>query len=197
LSKLYDVSGAKTNMFCDMWVEIGEPLEFDTGFIHEIVQYLADEGLIDNHFSGPHPHIGITHKGIREVEQARSNPDQPTPHFPAQTVIYNSGTITNSPIQQASRHAVQNFRINAGHVDDIRQFLTELHDKIEQLHLAPGDRNDLEAEVMTIEAQMQSSKPRRSTIQASMESIVKILEGASGNVLATLLIEMARVIVGA
>jgi hypothetical protein len=30
-----------------------------------------------------------------------------------------------------------------------------------------------------------------------MESIVKILEGASGNVLATLLIEMARVIVGA
>jgi hypothetical protein len=82
-------------------------------------------------------------------------------------------------------------------VDDIRQFLTELHDKIEQLHLAPGDRNDLEAEVMTIEAQMQSSKPRRSTIQASMESIVKILEGASGNVLATLLIEMARVIVGA
>ena len=76
-------------------------------------------------------------------------------------------------------------------MDNLLQLLIKLKEGVEQLELAPRDRQDIEAEISTFESQMKSSRPRISTLRDSTQGIKTILQGASGNALGTLLIRIA------
>ncbi len=96
LYKLYELSDGDERYFRDMY-EIGKELNYDEKLVYLITQYLGRENLIKNVGSSK---IGITHWGIREVEDAVSYPNEDTEHFPGN--IISIGTMIHSQIQQSS-----------------------------------------------------------------------------------------------
>ncbi len=192
LDALYELSGADEHKYFSMW-EIGEGLEFDRDHTSRIVQYLHGEGLLEHRAIGGI--IGITHYGIKEVEEAKSAPDQPTYHFPAVNVI-NVGSMVNSAIQQASPHATQVLQVDDTRTDEILEVVDQVKSALDRLGLRPANRTDLEAEIGTVESQMKSSRPKVPVLRESLASMRAILESAGGGALATGLVKMIATILG-
>ena len=105
LKKLYDKSDGDTLKICDIY-SLGETLGFDKKTNDKITQYLIHEGLIKWELKGA---VSITHAGLCEVEEALSNPDKSTEHFPPVNIISigSIGQMISSQIQQAGDLATQ------------------------------------------------------------------------------------------
>jgi len=102
LHRLYELTGGNELEWLNLY-DIGEELGFDRKLTKTIVQYLDREGLIK--VIGDQGGIaGISHWGVREVEEALSNPDTPTSRFPPVNII-STGQMISSQIQQASPEA--------------------------------------------------------------------------------------------
>ncbi|MGR3309885.1 MAG: hypothetical protein ACUZ77_03840 [Candidatus Brocadiales bacterium] len=181
LKKLYEMTeGDRYKSFVKY--QIGEGLDFDKELTDKITQYLNGEELINFPVIGGY--VAISHEGIREVEEALSNPDEPTSHFPPINIIY-VGTMTNSQIQLNSPEATQIVTIDGDKLEELKDLIQSLRESINQLNLQPQQKSDFQAEIQTIEAQTSSSKPKASSITECLGSIRRILEGATGSVLAS------------
>jgi hypothetical protein len=149
-------------------------------------EYLVGEGLIEwAYFGGG---IAITHRGIKEVELALSQPDRPTEHFSPAINVIHIGQMT-SQIQQGTVGSVQNQQVQSVGEADI----TELARFVEEVKRARGDLPggadagaDLDAQLATIEAQMRSPKPHRAVLKAAGGVLLEILKSASGSTAAEL-----------
>ena len=192
LNALYELSGADEHKYFSMW-EIGKSLKLDRDQTSRITQYLYGEGMMEYRALGGI--IGITHYGIREVEEAKSIPDQPTYHFPAVNVI-NIGSMVNSAIQQASPDATQALQAGDTRTDGILEVVDQVKGVLDRLGLRPAERTDLEAEIGTVQFQMKSSRPKVPILRESLASMRSILEGASGGALAAGLVKMIAKILG-
>ena len=82
--------------------------------------------------------ISITHYGIKEVEDAKASPAQPTHHFPAVNVI-NVGSMVNSAIQQASPDALQTIQPGDSRSGEIIEVLNQVRSALDNLGLRPSD----------------------------------------------------------
>ena len=186
LCACYEESGADQYKVLRTYTMAGDRA-FEHKLTDKIVRYLEQEELVE--VSGRGDQICITHKGIREVEQALSKPDVPTEHFPAGFAIY-AGHITHSQIQQASPGATQ-ASFEERKYEQLEEVIQLLKDSIEQvvdeLALEAQERSDLEAQIRTIEAQMSSPHPRARSISESLRSVRAIVEGAIGGAAGSLL----------
>jgi hypothetical protein len=99
-------------------------------------------------------------------------------------VTNNIGSMQNSQLQQDSAGASQTQNIALPSVD-ISSFIEELKASLNDLGLNSDDTAELEAEVLTIEHQLASPKPKNIIIGESLKSARSILEGITGSVLAT------------
>lgn len=185
LHRLWDVSGADEHKQANMFT-IGQDLGFDEAKTRRVIQYLRGEGLARNRELGGG--VGISHDGIQEVEEALSQPEQPTHFFPPAVSIISIGMMSNSTIQQASPGAVQDVDFEVAEVHEIRAVVQEVKLKLDELELEIDERRQAEAEVATIEAQLGSPKPRRTSISESLTSLRGILEGAAAAVVAAPLV---------
>src|SRR5215204_5698821 len=79
--------------------KIAEEMGLEKNEAELIVDYLEGEGLLKTHSDGWEL-ISITHRGILEVEQALSEPSQPTEHFPPVINFINVDQMHNSQILQ-------------------------------------------------------------------------------------------------
>lgn len=180
LHRLWDVTEGDEYK-CPNMFAIGNALGFDRQKTERVYQYLNGEGLAESKALGGV--IGITHDGIREVENALSQPEEPTHYFPAVNVI-SIGSMSKSTIQQASPGAVQQVKLEEAEVQETRALVQEIKSQLDQFELSPEDRQQVEAEVSTIEAQLGSPKPRRTAIAECLASLRTILERAAAGVLA-------------
>ena len=80
LRRLYEHTGGDTAAMISMWA-IGRELGLSEEETRRVVQYLVDENLAKYRAIGGW--IGITHRGVKEVEATLQEPGQPTHHFPA------------------------------------------------------------------------------------------------------------------
>jgi len=190
LHKLYGLTGGDESKWFRVF-QIGEELGFDSNLTANIARYLGGEGLIVVHktFTGdPNNNlIGISHEGIREVEGAVSDPGTPTYHFQSGNTIY-VGQMTGSQIQQASPEATQVVAIGEDRYEELKEIIQSLKDSIDQLGIEPQQKDDLQAEIRTMDAQMSSSKPKAAIITECLSSIRVIIEGATGSLLASSLL---------
>jgi hypothetical protein len=184
LNKLYKLTGGDEFKWFNMF-QIGKELGFDNALTENIAQYLRDEGLIE--FRALGGIIGISHQGVREIEKAFSNPDIPTSHFPPINIIA-IGQMISSQIQQASPEATQVGTINEDRYEELKKVIQSLKESIDKLDLDWQHKSDIQAEIQTIEAQMSSSKPKVTIITECLGSIRRILEGATGSMLASSLL---------
>ncbi|SDP94698.1 hypothetical protein SAMN05428975_3976 [Mucilaginibacter sp. OK268] len=96
LNYLYEQAGGSLNAVYDM-EELGNELGFEYNLMRNVVDYLMNEGLIEPHGLGGT--IRLSHKGVKEVEQANESPDEATEHF-GPIITYNihssgEGNIVN------------------------------------------------------------------------------------------------------
>jgi len=187
--RLYELTGGDEFKLFNMF-QIGEELGFNRDLTANIARDLRGEGLIVVHSTSVGDRnnlIGISHDGIREVEEAVSNPDTPTPRFPPGNTIYINQMI-NSQIQQASPEATQVPVIGEDKYEELKEIIQSLKDSIDQLGIKPQQKADLQAEIQKIEAQMSSSKPKARIITECLGSIRRIIEGATSSVFASILL---------
>jgi hypothetical protein len=166
--------------------EVGKELGFDRDQSLSIVEYLVGEHLVTYVTMGPT--VSLTHLGVREVERALSNPDQPTHFFPPVVNIMHVHTMVNSQVQQGSHGSTQNVSITQSQVADLRSFVNELKQRLPELHLSAHARSVAEADIGTIEAQLASPTPKRGILKESLASVRTIMEGAAGSLVASDLI---------
>jgi hypothetical protein len=196
LYRLYQLSGGDEFSLVDMY-QIGRGLGFDRKLTEKIVWHLHQEGLIGE-MTAYGGGIGISHQGIYEVEEALSKPNKPTHHFPALNIISigSIGQMIGSPIQQASPGVEQVITINEHKYEELQKVMQSLRGFIDNLGLSLQQKSDLKAEIQTIEGQMTSSKPKSLVMTQCLDSIRNILEGAAGNVLASVLLSKIGSLIG-
>ena len=192
LNSVYELTDGSQFSFVNMY-EVGKKLGFDKTLVNDISQYLVEEGLIE--YQTLDGFISITHYGIREVEEALSNPDKPTTYFPPVNIIQVE-QMTNSQILQSSPGAVQAITFAQGKYDKLKEMLQVLKESMDQLNLKAQQKSDLQADIQTIEAQMLSSKPKATIITESLGSIRRILEGAVGSAIASSLLSKILALLG-
>ena len=179
LELAYNKSGGSSFKHLNMW-ELGSELGFNRDEIGTICEYLNGEGLLEHRTVGGG--IAITHYGVREIEEALAHPTKPTHYFPPVNVIH-IHHMEQSQIQQGTVGSTQSasFSFNAG---AITSFVSELKAALPQLGLSQDASSEVDAEIKTIEAQLGSSRPKGSIVKESLASVRRILESASGGVIA-------------
>jgi hypothetical protein len=195
LHKLYELSqGNEDKHF--MLSDIGEQLGFEEQLTENIGQFLRGENLIVfKDFDQDNGIVNITHYGIKEIEDAISNPNVNTKYFPPVINIISVEKMINSQIQQGSPGASQFVVIGEEKYEEIKQLLKMLKES-DQSELSPQQKSELDAEVKTIDAQMSSSKPKNTIITECLISLRNILEGATGSVLATVFLNKISALLG-
>jgi len=132
--------------------------------------------------------ISITHEGIKEVEQALSEPKEPTAHFLPVNVI-SIGHMEGSQIQQATSESTQTYVVSEEHQRQLVEFIALLRNKLPDLELTNSHRAELQADLATLDAQVSSGRPKTRIIKESLRSVRRILEGAAAAVAATELLK--------
>lgn len=144
--------------------------------------YLEGEGLIhvERVMGGFPGYVRLTHGGLREIEDAIRQPDSPTQHFMPINVL-NVGQMIGSTIQQGTIESSQTLNIGSEGIEKLRTFIKQLSLSLDELPLKKDVRGELNAEVLTVEAQLTSPKPKISIIREGLSSIKRILEAAAGS----------------
>jgi hypothetical protein len=128
--------------------------------------------------------LDLEAKGIIGDDMSFSSKEKAVASQVTYQVINNIGSMQNSQLQQDSAGASQTQNITKSEVD-ISAFIEELKACIHDLGLDKDDTAELEAEVLTIEHQLASPKPKNIIIIESLKSTRSIIEGITGSVLAT------------
>jgi hypothetical protein len=77
-------------------------------------------------------------------------------------------------------------------LDEVKALVAKVRRVATELDLAPAQRDEISAELTTIDTQVASPKPKAGIIKQSLGSIRAILEGAGGNVVGTLIVELTK-----
>ena len=103
------------------------------------------------------------------------------------TINYN-GPVTTSQIQQGSDGSTQSISIAQTDFKALANFIANLKSQIPTLHLDPIDGAQLKGDADAIDSQLASPRPNETVIEQLMKSITNILEGCTGSVLASILL---------
>lgn len=144
------------------------------------VRYLQGEGLINvSEAIDDTESINITHKGVREVEDAMSKRDEPTEHFPAFSSVY-ANIMGNSSKQQADSEDVQALAtITENNRLEVVRIIQSLQTWTGQLAFDEDQRSEVETDIQTIETQLGSPRPKVRIIELSLQSVKRTIEEAS------------------
>jgi len=93
--------------------------------------------------------------------------------------------MENSQIQQGTSQSSQEINFSEALKEELARFLHTLRTELEKSELDPDDRQDIDAETATIEAQLSSRVPKPTIIKESLSSLKTILEGAVAGLLTT------------
>lgn len=172
--------------------KIAEEIGLEKDEADLIVEFLEGEDLLKTHSDGGEL-ISITHNGKLKIEEALSKPSEATEYFPPVNVIYNYGEMHNSLIMQGSTGSNQTFNLTENTTAELEKFIELFEQRFTDLPFkSEEDKNEAVAEVQTIKTRLSSPRPKLLIIQESIKSVTNILEGFSGSMLATMLIEYLK-----
>lgn len=98
---------------------------------------------------------------------------------------YHFGDVSGSQIQIGSNGSNQTQKQAGSDMTALLALIELLNDAIQQEHVAGEVRDELHAELATLQAQAASPKPKWAVIKATVGSIKAVLENAAGGVIAT------------
>jgi len=197
LNRIYEVSNGRIGCMIDGEV-IGQEFGFDRGYSTDIYYYLNDEGLTEPMGAGIR--LSLTHYGLKQIEEALSEPNESTTYFPPINII-NIGEMHGGAIQQGTNNSNINITSNDT-INNVNQYLDKLKEFTNKHIEDDNIQQELKADIQTIKQQLKSPKPKNSIIKATIQSVKEVLIGASGGVIGALatpeaqeLIQMAEVLI--
>jgi hypothetical protein len=179
MNTLYEAVDGNTLSYVmdeEIWKSLGAPAQE----MDPVVDYLSQQGLLERKTMGGH--VAITHAGIMEVEQSRSEPDQSTEHFPAQNMIF--GDIINSQISQGSPGSHQTGTFAFNNKPDVAEFITQIKAKASELGLDAQTLQELRSDTDALQSQVDSGRPKAGIVKECLSSVRRILEGATAKIIA-------------
>lgn len=96
LKLVYEKSGGSERNWVNLW-DVGKELGWDRETTDLTTQYLVGEGLIK--FWALGGNLGITHWGVKQIEDALQRPEEETEYFPAVVNIISVGSMIDSTIE--------------------------------------------------------------------------------------------------
>lgn len=170
LSKLYEMVNGRTDTFEEDQV-VGKALGFSTEQTDEVIDYLIAKGLAAYMTMGGM--IGLTLRGLQEVEQSYANPSQGTTHFPPINII-NVQNMNNSQIQQGSIDSNQTMTNNS-HAE-LTNLIEDLVNKIKQSELDEDKKDITEvcSQVILSQSQLPEASRDKKLITNSWEKLSRI-----------------------
>jgi hypothetical protein len=174
LNQVFDRSEGDPMEWVNLW-NIGEELGWDKTTIERTAQYLVGEGLIEFHALGGE--LGITHEGVRQIENARSKPQQETQYFPP--FIHISGISgSNINIGSSLNHVNQNIGTLSGLGNDEKAELESLVNQLADALKAVPPENAQEAEAVAWVADQLVSvaatdKPNKTKVEITRAGLLK------------------------
>lgn len=193
LHKVYEVVEGKRGYILDGW-EVGKELGFEREYSTNIFYYLNEEGLVEPMGSGIR--LAITHSGIKEIEEALSEPTEPTEHFlPFNQYNINIGVMNGGAIQQATNNSTINYTNSSEVLNAITDFTGELKQFIDNSNLSNDEVEELQTDIQTIEVQSRSKKPKTEILKTSLNSIKTIIEGTIAGVATNLVTANSNLLV--
>jgi hypothetical protein len=182
LEALYDISNANVTSDVRSYV-IAQELGIEETIVMSVMRYFQGKELVEIVPFRPsgvsYDLIRIKTKGIDEVEIAHSGKETPIEHFGPNIVTIVGSQVTNSPIQQASPNSTQVVAMTENRIKELRKLIEEMKELLQEPLLKHEEKNDLQAEIQTIQGQLSSSKPKIKIITESITSARTILEGVS------------------
>lgn len=126
---------------------------------------------------------GLTFSSVEREAASRS----------PQNITIFSGAVQSAQVQQGVEHGVQ---VSIPPIDpaQVRAFLKSFRSALPDLGLAQQAHQEASAEMRTIEAQLESPRPKHPIVREGLRSIRAILEGVAGGAGAQLLLELAKLI---
>lgn len=192
LEKMYSESNGDTGAMFNMW-EVGQELNIERENTRQIVDYLIGENLIEAVALGGG--ISLTHWGVKEVEQAMENPNEPTEHFLPINII-NVETMTNSTIQQATSYSTVTNHFDNSKLNQLDDLINAVNNIKEKISLPSELFQELNSELQTLTIQKDSPKPKPAIITESLKSIRTIFENIAGNALTPVIVEQITKLLG-
>ena len=137
---------------------------------------------------------------INRLEDLKNEKEFYKSSLERQTSVVNIANIQRmegSQLQQGTIESIQKGTFEIGNQKQLSEFIELLKDKLPELEISADDKSEIEADVATIEAQIKSNRPKIGIIKESLLSIKRILEGASGAVIAIGLLKCLSMFFGA
>ena len=103
IGRLYQRTDGDTSATVEI-SEIASELGWSEEEAYSVARYLGEEGLLRFPAKGA---VAMTHAGVVEMEAALQNPQEPTGHFPALSVVNVYGNVTDSQIQAGTEASNQ------------------------------------------------------------------------------------------
>jgi hypothetical protein len=182
LKHLYDVVDGKQGTLVNMF-EVGKELGFDEHTTDGLTDFLRGEGLIK--FWAMGGTIGITHLGIKQVEQAQENPQQATKFFPPYQFVFTAdfrGAILNvdSTLTNVQQSISNSHMLDESAKRDLVALFAELRRELDKL---PSDNaEEAEAIALTAEELMNSTtgeRPNKVKLKISMEGLIRAAQNVA------------------
>ncbi|WP_175773414.1 hypothetical protein [Paraburkholderia phenazinium] len=141
---------------------------------------------------------GVLGENMTFSEDEKKRAPAPAPptsvsyHAQNQTVIH---SMQQSQVQQATADSTQTFVQAPPDLAAILGLMSELRKRLDTLTLSPDVRGEIEADIVTVEAQAKSPRPRFALIRETMHSMRSVVEQTAGGVAAAaLLAEFTRLL---
>lgn len=102
------------------------------------------------------------------------------------------GDVSGSNLQQASGHANRQYIETYFNIGKIENVVSIIRDNLNNLVIDEERKSEIGSDLQTIEAQLNSPKPKPPIIKESLKSIRAVLEGAGGGATAQVLMEIGK-----
>ncbi len=175
LSAAYEEVDGREQTHFD-YLELGRRLGFEDEDTRHIVLYLQKEGLVEHTTPAK---ASMSHQGIKEVEQAQQNPEEPTPHFPPNISIVRmnvTGTVNFGQIVGNIHEYITQIK-NSGNVN-LADSLNELIQAAEKDQNLSEDQKQEFAENIELiaeEAEREPHERRVSRVKATLKYVPSII----------------------
>lgn len=103
------------------------------------------------------------------------------------------GSINNSQLQQNTINSKQNLELKEFKNEDLKKIISDLKDFSQEMNESKI-KEELNAEIGTLEIQSKSPNPKRGIIKEALKSIRNITEGTTGSMLATIIQEKVKLL---
>lgn len=145
-----------------------------------VEEYLKDKGLIKYVTMGPT--VAITSYGIDYVEHALAEPDRASEYFPPVNVLHIENVI-NSQVQQGNIKSSQTADWSGITPGALAEIIADLK-TLTNAELTPEDRQDLDANTDTLEAQTKASRVNKTIVREALNTLRSIAEKVGATILA-------------